>query len=47
VAASLRLRFRGTPVRRVEEELGVAEAIDAAAIDSGLAGSATAPSTKQ
>ena len=47
VAASLRLRFRGTPVRRVEEELGVAEAIDAAAIDSGMAGSATAPSTKQ
>jgi hypothetical protein len=27
--AALRLRFRATPVRRVEEELGVASAIDA------------------
>jgi|tagenome__1003787_1003787.scaffolds.fasta_scaffold20763770_2 putative spermidine/putrescine transport system permease protein len=29
VVASLRLRFRATPVRRVEEELGVATTIDA------------------
>ena len=32
VVASLRLRFRGAPVRRVEEELGLAEAIEAEAV---------------
>ncbi|MDP9257665.1 MAG: ABC transporter permease subunit [Actinomycetota bacterium] len=42
VVASLRLRFRATPVRRVEEELGVAEAIDA-----GVVGAAAAPPAKE
>ena len=31
VVASLRLRFRGAPVHRVEEELGLAESIEAEA----------------
>jgi putative spermidine/putrescine transport system permease protein len=42
VVASLRLRFRATPVRRVEEELGVAEAIDA-----GVVGAAAAPPARE
>ena len=37
VVASLRLRFRGAPVQRVEEELGVVEGIDTEAARAAAA----------